>query len=78
MPVSVKQNAAREGEGSCMSNSTGLSPAPTSSLFWLQVPVDNAKAVQVVESQSKLSKIELDIIFSEHNLRACEVVGQVR
>ena len=37
-------------------------------LFWLEVPVDNAEAVKMVESQRQLSQVKLDILLREHHL----------
>lgn len=41
-------------------------------LFWLEVSVDDAEAVKVIEGQRQLSQIELHIFFSEHHLRERE------
>lgn len=37
-------------------------------LLWLEVSVDDAEAVKVIEGQSELSQIELHILLSEHHL----------
>lgn len=38
-------------------------------LFWLEVSVDNAQLVQVVQGQGQLCQIELDIFLGEHHLK---------
>lgn len=39
-------------------------------LLWLEVPVDDPQAVQVVESQCQLCQVELHVLLSEHDLQA--------
>lgn len=45
---------------------------PSHSLLWLQIPVDDPQAVEVVQSQGQLSQVELDILFREHHLEGWE------
>ena len=40
----------------------------SSSLLWLEVPVDDAHHMEVVQRQGQLGKVELDVFFSEHDL----------
>ena len=37
-------------------------------LFRFEVPVDNPQTVQMVQGQSQLCQVELDILFGKHNL----------
>lgn len=37
-------------------------------LFRLEIPVDDAESVQVVERERELREIELDVLLREHDL----------
>lgn len=39
------------------------------SLFRLEVPVNDAQAVQVVQAQSQLSQVKLHVLLREHHLQ---------
>lgn len=42
------------------------------SLLWLQVSVDDAQAMQVVQGQGQLCQVELDVLLREHHLQETE------
>lgn len=48
------------------------------SLLRLEVPVDDAEAVQMVQGQGQLRQVELDVFFCEHHLQHGDNRSQVR
>lgn len=48
------------------------------SLLWLQVSVDDAQAVQVVQGQGQLRQVELDVLLCEHHLQETEEAQPAR
>lgn len=56
----------------------GLGGAGGCSLLWLQVSVDDAQAVQVVQGQGQLRQVELDVLLREHHLQETEETQPAR
>lgn len=55
------------GPDSVLPRKAGMGPGPYS-LFRLEVSINDAQAVQVVQAQSQLSQVKLHILLCEHNL----------
>ena len=58
--------------GSLGQHGAGVGEAGGCSLLWLQVSVDDAQAMQVVQGQGQLRQVELDILLREHHLQETE------